>query len=83
MFGTIWLIICAMVFGGVMDAIGALKKISEKLLEKAENTFQLIFSTSASCLTVNLTASDQYLSIVVLGKCFKKHIKKKFGNRKS
>ena len=76
MLGTIWLIICAMVFGGVMDAIGALKKISEKLLEKAENIFQLIFSTSASCLTVNLTASDQYLSIVVPGKMFQKAYKK-------
>ena len=77
MLGTIWLIICAMVFGGVMDAIGALKKISEKLLEKAENTFQLIFSTSASCLTVNLTASDQYLSIVVPGKMFQKAYQKR------
>ena len=66
-----------MVFGGVMDAIGALKKISEKLLEKAENTFQLIFSTSASCLTVNLTASDQYLSIVVPGKMFQKAYQKR------
>ena len=77
MLDTIWLIICAMVFGGVMDAIGALKKISEKLLEKAENTFQLIFSTSASCLTVNLTASDQYLSIVVPGKMFQKAYEKR------
>ena len=77
MLGTVWLIICAMVFGGVMDAIGALKKISEKLLEKAENTFQLIFSTSASCLTVNLTASDQYLSIVVPGKMFQKAYQKR------
>ena len=77
MLGTIWLIICAMVFGGVMDAIGALKKISEKLLEKAENNFKLIFSTSASCLTVNLTASDQYLSIVVPGKMFQEAYQKR------
>ncbi len=77
MLGTIWLIICAMVFGGVMDAIGALKKISEKLLEKAENNFELIFSTSASCLTVNLTASDQYLSIVVPGKMFQEAYQKR------
>ncbi len=77
MLGTIWLIICAMVFGGVMDAIGALKKISERLLEKAENNFELIFSTSASCLTVNLTASDQYLSIVVPGKMFQKAYQKR------
>ena len=72
MLDTIWLIICAMVFGGVMDAIGALKVISNALLSWAKNTFQLFASTVASCLTINLTASDQYLSIVIPGKMFSK-----------
>ena len=72
MLGTIWLIICAMVFGGIMDAIGALGRISSSLLSWAENTLQLFTSTIASCLAVNLTASDQYLSIVIPGKMFKK-----------
>lgn len=70
MLGTIWLIICAMVFGGVMDAIGALKAISTSLLSWAESTFQLFASTVVSCLAINVTASDQYLSIVVPGKMF-------------
>ena len=72
MLGTIWLIICAMVFGGIMDAIGALKAISAALLRWAQNTFQLFASTVASCLAINVTASDQYLSIVVPGKMFAK-----------
>lgn len=72
MLGTIWLIICAMVFGGVMDAIGALSAISNALLEWAKTTFQLFASTVASCLAINLTASDQYLSIVIPGKMFAK-----------
>ena len=72
MLDTIWLIICAMVFGGIMDAIGALKVISNALLSWAKNTFQLFASTVASCLTINLTASDQYLSIVIPGKMFSK-----------
>lgn len=70
MMGTIWLIICAMVFGGVMDAIGALNAISNALLKWSNNTFQLIASTAASSLTVNLSASDQYLAIVIPGKMF-------------
>lgn len=70
MLGTIWLIICAMVFGGVMDAIGALQSISSAFLKWAHTTFQLVAATVASSLTVNLTASDQYLSIVVPGKMF-------------
>ncbi|MCT4630023.1 Na+/H+ antiporter NhaC [Winogradskyella sp.] len=72
MLGTIWLIICAMVFGGVMDAIGALARISKALLSLASSTFGLFASTVASCLALNVTASDQYLALVVPGKMFKK-----------
>lgn len=72
MLGTIWLIICAMVFGGIMDAIGALARISKALLSIAKSTFGLFASTVASCLALNVTASDQYLAIVVPGKMFKK-----------
>lgn len=72
MLGTIWLIICAMVFGGIMDGIGALSKISSTLLNMAKSTFSLFASTVASCLALNVTASDQYLAIVVPGKMFAK-----------
>ena len=75
MLGTIWLIICAMVFGGIMDAIGALERISNALLNWAQTTFQLFASTVASCLAINLTASDQYLSLVIPGKMFAKAYK--------
>jgi NhaC family Na+:H+ antiporter len=75
MLGTIWLIVCAMVFGGVMDAIGALARISKALLSLAITTFGLFASTVASCLALNVTASDQYLALVVPGKMFKKAYK--------
>jgi NhaC family Na+:H+ antiporter len=77
MLGTIWLIVCAMVFGGIMDAIGALQAISAALLKLAKNSFQLFASTVASCLAINLTASDQYLSLVVPGKMFSKAYKER------
>ena len=72
MLGTIWLIICAMVFGGVMDAIGALQRISTALLSMANSTFSLFASTVASCLAINITASDQYLALVITGKMYSK-----------
>ena len=75
MLDTIWLIICAMVFGGVMEDIGALYSITNTLLNWAKNTFQLFASTVATCLTINLTASDQYLAIVIPGKMFSKAYK--------
>ncbi|MCM2268003.1 MAG: Na+/H+ antiporter NhaC [Elusimicrobiales bacterium] len=70
MLDTVWLIICAMFFGGVMEAIGALHRISATLLKAADSVFGLFASTVASCVAVNLTASDQYLAIVVPGKMF-------------
>ena len=77
MLGTIWLIICAMVFGGVLEAIGALSRISSALLGLAKSVFGLFASTVASCLALNVTASDQYLAIVVPGKMFKNAFDKK------
>jgi len=72
MLWTVLLIVCAMVFGGVMDGIGALAKITKELLSVAKSVFGLFFSTVASCIGLNVVASDQYLALVIPGKMFKK-----------
>ncbi|RFN57998.1 Na+/H+ antiporter NhaC [Marixanthomonas ophiurae] len=77
MLGTIWLIICAMVFGGIMEAIGALAAISRALLNLFHTTFGLFASTVFTCLGLNFTASDQYLAIVVPGKMYAQAYKDK------
>tara|TARA_B100001142_G_scaffold330280_1_gene397597 strand:+ start:99 stop:842 length:744 start_codon:yes stop_codon:yes gene_type:complete len=77
MLWTIKLTLSAMVFGGSMDAIGALRKITSVLLEKAKNIFGLFVSTVVSCLGINIAASDQYLAIVIPGKMFKKGYEEK------
>ncbi|MCX7549849.1 Na+/H+ antiporter NhaC family protein [Xanthomarina sp. F2636L] len=72
MLWTILLICCAMVFGGIMDAIGSLSRITKVLLSVATTVFGLFASTVISCLGLNTIASDQYLAIVIPGKMFKK-----------
>lgn len=72
MLSTIWLILCAMFFGGIMQEIGALQKISDTLLSVAKTNFGLFASTTATCIFFNGTASDQYLAIVVPGKMYQK-----------
>jgi len=72
MLWTIYLICCAMVFGGIMDGIGALAKITKALLSVATSVFGLFASTVLSCLGLNAIASDQYLALVIPGKMFKK-----------
>ena len=72
MLGTVWLILCALTFGGIMDAAGFLSTLTQALLRFARGTAGLIGATLASCGILNLTASDQYLAIVVPGRMFKK-----------
>jgi len=76
MLSTIWLIFSAMIFGGVMEVSGFLKKIVSTILNSVTSTGSLVFSTAGTCVFFNLTASDQYLSIVVPGKMFAETYKK-------
>ena len=77
MLNTIWLVISAMIFGGVMETAGFLKKISSIIIDKINSTGSLVTSTAGTCIFFNLTASDQYLSIVVPGKMYSKIYKDK------
>ncbi len=70
MLNTIWLIICAMTFGGVMESSGFLIVITEKIIALAKSVFSLFFSTVVTCFFFNLVTADQYLAIVVPGKMF-------------
>lgn len=68
MLNTVWLIIMAMIFSGVMEAGGFLKRISEALLSVVKSDTSLVTTTISTCILFNITSCDQYLSIVVPGK---------------
>lgn len=70
MLNTIWLILCAMIFGGVMEAGGLLRKIAVEIIKRVHSTWSLITSTAATSAFFNITASDQYLAIVVPGRMY-------------
>ena len=70
MLNTVWLIICAMVFGGVMESAGMLARITGSIVQFAHSTGSLIASTASTSISFNLTASDQYLAIVVPGRMY-------------
>lgn len=77
MMDTIWLIIAAMTFGGVMEAAGMLKVITRSILGFAHSTGALITSTTGACIFFNLTVSDQYLAILIPGKLYAPLYKKR------
>ena len=71
MMWTINLIICAMCYGGVMDASGMLGSLANTMLKVAKSTGMLVTVTIVSCIFMNIIAGDQYLSIVLPGRMFK------------
>ena len=77
MMGTVWLVLSAMAFGGAMEACGFLTIITNAIVGLAKNTASLMTSTLIACGVLNVTASDQYLAIVVPGRMFKDVYKKR------
>lgn len=71
MMGTIWLIICAMCFGGVMYGSGMLFSISQVFIRMARRTISVVSSTVCSGLFFNLATGDQYISIILTGNLFR------------
>ena len=71
MLNTVWLILCAMCFGGTMTASGMLRSITAMFARMMKSTFSLVSSTVCSGLFLNLTTADQYISIILTGNMFR------------
>ena len=71
MLNTIWLIITAMLFGGMLEACGMLQKLANTILAGARGAGTLVGATIATCIFMNATASDQYIAIVVPARMFR------------
>ena len=71
MLNTVWLILCAMVFGAVMDHTGLLQCLVNYALSFVHSTGSLITTTILTCIGANIITSDQYISIVLPGRMYK------------
>ena len=71
MLNTVWLIMCALSFGAVLEHLGMLRKFVSAILSAAKSTGSLIASTVATCIGTNLIAADQYMAIVMPGRMYK------------
>ncbi|MGW8124144.1 Na+/H+ antiporter NhaC [Roseivirga echinicomitans] len=77
MLNTVWLILSAMIFGGVMEGTGLLKRIAAAVISKIHSTGSTVAATAATTIFFNGTASDQYLAIVVPGRMYSDIYKRK------
>jgi NhaC family Na+:H+ antiporter len=71
MLNTIWLILCALFFGGTMEQTGMLKTLVAAIMRRAKTTASIISSTILTCISANIIAADQYMAIVVPGRMYK------------
>lgn len=77
MMSTVALIICALSFGGAMEVTGMLEVIANAILSLAKSTGSLVLSTVLTCISMNIIAADQYLSIVIPGRMYKNAFRKR------
>jgi len=77
MLNTIWLVMCALSFGAVLEHLGMLKKFVDGILSAAKSTGSLIASTIATCIGTNLITADQYMAIVMPGRMYKEEFKRR------
>lgn len=77
MLNTIWLIICAMSFGAVLEKVGLLKAIVSACLKGATSAGDMVTRTILTCIGTNLVTADQYMAIVMPGRMYKEEFKKR------
>jgi NhaC family Na+:H+ antiporter len=77
MLNTVWLIVCALSFGAVLEHLGMLRKFVSVILATAKSTGSLIASTVATCIGTNLITADQYISIVMPGRMYKEEYQRR------
>ncbi len=74
---TVSLVICAMMFGGIMEKTNQLRVVVEVILKKAQSTGSIITATILTAIGSNLILCDQYMSIVMTGKMYAQSYKDK------
>ena len=71
MLNTIWLVLCAMCFGGVMSGSGMLAAITQLFAKFVYRTASIVASTLTTGVVANLVTADQYISIIITGETFR------------
>ena len=76
MLNTVWIILCAICFGGVLKSSGMLANIVSLVLPLTKTRVGLVASTVVSGIFFNATAADQFLSIMLNSSMFGEIYKK-------
>lgn len=70
MLNTVWLIICALGLGGVLERTGILNHLLQLALKGVSSAGSLITATVLTCISTNALAADQFIAIALPGRMF-------------
>ena len=71
MLNTVWLIICALSFGGVLERTGVLSYLLKLALKRVQSTGSLITTTVFTCIGTNILTADQFIAVALPGRMYK------------
>jgi NhaC family Na+:H+ antiporter len=71
MLNTVWLIICALGFGGILERTGILDYWLRHALRLVHGTGSLIATTVATCISTNVLAADQFMALALPGRMYR------------
>lgn len=71
MLNTVWLIICALAFGGALERTGILDHLLRKILQRVHSAAGLVGATVGTCVATNVLAADQFISVALPGRMFR------------
>jgi len=77
MLNTVWLIVCALGFGGVLERTGILKYLLNLALKGVHSNGSLITTTVVTCISTNILAADQFISVALPGRMFKEEYQRR------
>ncbi|WP_305857179.1 Na+/H+ antiporter NhaC [Balneatrix alpica] len=77
MLNTVWLIMCAMTYGGILERLGLLERLVASILKLARSTGSLIITTLGTCVSTNIVTADQYISVILPGRMYRNEYKRR------
>ncbi|MEE4296597.1 MAG: Na+/H+ antiporter NhaC [Wenzhouxiangella sp.] len=77
MLNTVWLVLCAMTFGAVMESTGLLRKLLDGIVTMVKSTTSLVITTILTAFGTNVMTADQYMAIVLPGRMFRAEFRRR------
>jgi NhaC family Na+:H+ antiporter len=77
MLDTVWLVIAALAYGGVIEKIGVIERLISPVVAAAKSAGALVASVVGAVIATNIVTADQYMAGVLPARMFKQAFEKR------